>query len=80
LWAGATGAVVERAQSCQWTTLIFAAVGDPGAYLEHLAAMCSPIVAVSPDAVAMPIEDADLAVHRPRRGAVAIGIESHGLH
>ena len=42
--------------------------------------MCSPIVAVAPDAVFVAVEDADLAVDRSRRAPVTVGVEGDGLH
>lgn len=55
-------------------------VAGTGAYLENLASVCSPVVAVPPDAVLVAVEDADLSVDRSCRAPVAIGVEGDGLN
>ena len=42
--------------------------------------MSTPGIAQAPDAVLVAVEDADLAVDRTRRAAVAVAIEGNSLH
>ena len=49
-------------------------------YLDNLAAVCTPVVTMAPDAILVPVEDTDLAVDGARRAPVAVAVEGDGLH
>lgn len=42
--------------------------------------MCAPRITQPPRRILMPVEDPDLAIHRPRRASIAVRVERNRLH